>query len=67
MAKTTVKPGNPNPSGMPSTTGNKSGGGRSNNPPKQTPSPKLQGGEIQEIIWIKQQWTSLQNISNNLV
>jgi len=45
MAKTTVKPGNPNPSGMPSTTGNKSGGGRSNNPPKQTPSPKLQGGK----------------------
>ena len=44
MAKTTVKPGNPNLSGMPSTTGNKSGGGRSNNPPKQTPSPKPQGG-----------------------
>ena len=44
MAKTTVKPGNPNPSRMPSTTGYKSGGGRSNNPPKQTPSSKPQGG-----------------------
>lgn len=34
MGKTTVKPGNPNPKGMPSTTGNPSGGKRSNNPPK---------------------------------
>lgn len=36
MAKTTVKPGNPYaPKGgnMPSTTGNKSGGNRGNNPP----------------------------------
>ena len=38
MAKTKVKPGNPNPSRMPSTTGKPSGTGRSNNPPKQSPS-----------------------------
>ncbi len=44
MSKTTVKPGNPNPNLMPSTTGNKSGGGRSNNPPRLSPSSKPQGG-----------------------
>lgn len=34
MAKTTVKPGNPHPDRMPSTTGKPSGKKRSSNPPK---------------------------------
>lgn len=34
MGKTTIREGNPHPDRMPSTTGNPSGGGRSNNPPK---------------------------------
>lgn len=33
MGKTTIKPGNVIRGGMPSTTGNKSGGNRGNNPP----------------------------------
>lgn len=33
MGKTTIKPGNDRKNGMPSTTGNKSGGKRDNNPP----------------------------------
>lgn len=32
MSKTTIKPGNVMNGGMPSTTGNKSGGNRGNNP-----------------------------------
>lgn len=33
MSKTTIKPGNVMNGGMPSTTGNKSGGNRGNNAP----------------------------------